>query len=75
MSTSLSGVCAAVYAGFGVSVIVDSTIPPELKRAPASLSLPALADTELAAFFGREAPASLRAPLPEVIRGAFQGHY
>ncbi|WP_178130400.1 LysR substrate-binding domain-containing protein [Reyranella sp. CPCC 100927] len=70
-STSLSGVCAAVGAGFGITVLADSTITPELKRAPPSLSLPRLPATEIAVFCGRQAPRDLAAPLVEIIRGAF----
>lgn len=70
-STSLSGVCAAVYAGFGVAVLADSTIPPELRRAPASMALPSLPTTEVAVFCGRNSPEHLTVPLTDVIREAF----
>lgn len=70
-STSLSGVCAAVYAGFGVTVLADSTIPPDLRRAPANMGLPALPTTEIAVFCGRNAPKQLTIPLVDVIRETF----
>jgi DNA-binding transcriptional LysR family regulator len=72
-STSLSGVCAAVYAGFGVTVLADSTIPSDLRRAPSSASLPLLPKTEIALFCARDTPAQLTEPLVSLIRGAFSG--
>ena len=70
-STSLSGITAAVGAGFGITVLADSTITPDLRRAPPSLGLPPLPATEIAVFCGRGAPRDLVVPLVGIIRGAF----
>lgn len=70
-STGLPGVCAAVYAGFGLTVLADSTIPSNLYRLPRSLGLPPLPMTEIAAFASRRAPRDLTAPLIDLLRSCF----
>ena len=67
-SGSLSGVTAAVAAGFGLTVLAESTIPPLLKRLPDSLGLPPLPMTEVAIYRRRGAPTTLVDPLIAAIR-------
>ena len=69
--TSLAGVCAATFAGFGVTVLAESTVPPTLRVIADDEGLPALTRTEVAVFVRRGAPVDLTDSLTELIRASF----
>lgn len=54
VSPSLSGIFAAVEAGLGVTVLSESTLPPELRRLAADEGLPGLPDVEVGLFYRPE---------------------
>lgn len=67
-SGSLSGVTAAVAAGFGLTVLAESTVPPLLKRLSDGLGLPPLPITEVAICCRKGTPSELVDPLIAAIR-------
>lgn len=70
-ATSLAGVCAATFAGFGITVLAESTVPPTLRIVEDDETLPALPRTEVAVFVRRRAPANLTDSLTDLICASF----
>ena len=71
-SGSLAGVCAATFAGFGITVLAESTIPATLRKVPESAGLPSLSPTEIAIFVSRDAPKDLSTALIEEVRATMR---
>ncbi|MGB5706975.1 MAG: LysR substrate-binding domain-containing protein [Arenicellales bacterium] len=54
--TSYGGICAAVTAGLGVTVLASNTVPPELESHPSTSRLPALEDAMVDLHYDRGQP-------------------
>ncbi|WP_224407056.1 LysR family transcriptional regulator [Afifella sp. IM 167] len=71
VSSTLAGVVAPTFAGFGVTVLAQGTIPRELRRIDDGAGLPSLPETEIAMFSRKGSSSEAAEALMDTITSQF----
>ena len=72
--TSYGGICAAVTAGLGVTVLASNTVPPELESRVSTSILPKLEDAKVDLHYDRSQPDPAIKTLADYVRRVNRDH-